>query len=133
MRQTTTAGSTNSRGTHVRGAAWFLCVGFLLSEVALGFGAWFTWKVVAFFSLCTKHPEFLAVYRPGQQTLWCVVRTVPALICAVVSMMCAVIGLPSPVLWHTRLALTQFGMSCLGIILLLLCYWAAWGAVYYVN
>jgi hypothetical protein len=121
------------RRPHPRGAAWVLCVGFLLSAVALGFGAWFAWRVVAFYSLCTEDPEYLWVVQPARLTLWCVARTVPPLICAAISMLCAVIGLPSPVRWHGRLALAEFIMSCLAVILLLLCYWAAWGPVYYVT
>jgi len=108
-------------------------VGLLLSAIALGFGAWFTWRVVAFYSLCARDPEYLSVTDPAGLTLWCVARTVPPLVCAAISMICAVIGLPSPVRWHARLALSEFIMSCLAAILLLLCYWAAWGPLYYVT
>ena len=121
--------SMGLRPPRLGGVAWLLCVGFLLSAAGLGFGAWLTWKVIAFYSICVEHPEYIKVTDPAGQTLWCVARTIPALGCAAISMICAVIGLPSPVRWHARLALAQFAMGCLAVILMLLCYWAAWGPV----
>ncbi len=57
--QAMTRESTSWRRPPLGGAAWILGVGFLLSAVALAFGAWFMWKVVAFFSICTEHPEYI--------------------------------------------------------------------------
>lgn len=108
-------------------------MGLLLSMVAFGFGAWMTWNGIIDFSIIAEHPEAGYTDRPASVTYECVIRTVPPLTCAAISMLCAVIGLPSPVRWHSRLALIQFAISSLAVILLLFWYWAEWGPVYCVT
>lgn len=124
---------TARRRPHHGGTFWLLCASFLLAAIALGVGAWMAWRVAVFYAICVKSPEHVYVSDPVGQTSWFVTRAVPSLICAALSMICSVIALRSPAAWHVRLAISQFAMSCLAAILLLLCYWAAWGPVYYVT
>ena len=90
-----------------------------------------TWNGVIYFSIIAEHPEAAYTDRPASVTHECMIRTFPPLICAAISMLCAVIVLPSPVRWHSRLALLQFAISSIAVVLHLFWYWAAWGPVYY--
>jgi len=83
--------------------------------------------------MIAENPQVGYFSYPAEVTFNGVIYSVPPLTCAAVSMLCAVIALPSPVRWHSRLALIQFALSCLAVILLLFWYWAAWGPTYYVT
>jgi|GEM_PF-4010461 len=115
------------------GKAWFALAGLLLAGVALGVGVWFSWLLIRWYGVLIEHPEYAAVASPAQETLYCVSRTVPSLVCGAIAMCCALAALRSPVRWHWRLALVDFTMACLAVVLLMVSYWAAWGPMYYVT